>query len=329
MKEDALLRLEHIAYQYRGSDRPSLDDVSLAIGRGQIFGLLGPNGAGKTTLISLIAGLLPPQQGRFVLNAGPNGPLGGPCPLEESRRAAPTTIALVPQDNAVYPMLSVLENLQFYAGVQGLRGTERARRVGMALAFCQLERVARQSAARLSGGLRRRLNLAIGLLGDPLLLLLDEPTVGVDPQSRHFLLDSIASLRTAGKTVIYTSHYMDEVQSLCDHVAIIDHGRVLVQGTLAALTQGSAQQETQALTFSLQTPLPTALRTTLAQRMALRQTDGGNGGDVRYSATITPADLPALLLELQTQGCALRSLNLGARNLEQVFMDLTKRSLRD
>ncbi|MGJ4748767.1 ATP-binding cassette domain-containing protein, partial [Leptospira sp. SA-E8] len=117
MKDDALLRLDHIAYQYRGADRPSLDDVSLAIGRGQIFGLLGPNGAGKTTLISLIAGLLPPQQGRFILDAGPKGPLGGPCTLEESRRAAPTAIALVPQDNAVYPMLTVLENLQFYVGV--------------------------------------------------------------------------------------------------------------------------------------------------------------------------------------------------------------------
>lgn len=323
MRADALLRLEDIAYRYPGASHPSLNGVSFAIERGRIFGLLGPNGAGKTTLISLIAGLLRPQQGNMVFDTGP----GGPQPLAHARRAMPTGIALVPQDNAVYPMLTVLENLRFFAGVQGLHGAVRAQRIDMALAFGQLERVARQSAAQLSGGLRRRLNLAIGLLGDPQLLLLDEPTVGVDPQSRHFLLDSIASLRSAGKTIVYTSHYMDEVQALCDHVAIVDHGRVLVQGTLAELTQAPARQGTQALVFRLRSPLPAALQTRLEQGIALRQTGGSN--DASYSAMLDPTELPALLLDLQSQGCTLHSLSLSARNLEQVFMDLTKRSLRD
>ncbi len=306
-----LVTVDRLAYQYRRSSSPSLDGISLQIARGQIFGLLGPNGAGKTTLISLLAGLLPLQQGRITFDGQP---------LAEARRTSPTAVALVPQENAVYPMLTVLENLQFFAGVQNIAGALRTRRIAEALAFCRLEQVTHKPAAQLSGGLRRRLNLAIGLLGDPQLLLLDEPTVGVDPQSRHFLLDSIATLRGAGKTVVYTSHYMDEVQTLCDTVAIIDQGRVLVQGSLADIASSGREQ----LEFSLRAPLPAALQASLQARVQLQAT-----GPARYTAQLPIADLPTLLTELQTQGCELLSLAHGQQNLEQIFMRLTKRSLRD
>ncbi len=306
-----LVSVDQLAYQYRRSSSPSLAGVSLQITRGEIFGLLGPNGAGKTTLISLLAGLLPLQQGRITLDGQP---------LDQARRAQPTAVALVPQENAVYPMLTVLENLQFFAGVQHISGALRTQRIEQALAFCRLEQVTHKQASQLSGGLRRRLNLAIGLLGDPQLLLLDEPTVGVDPQSRHFLLDSIATLRSAGKTVVYTSHYMDEVQTLCDTVAIIDQGQVLVQGSLAEIASSAREQ----LEFSLRAPLPAALLSELQTRIQLQTT-----GTARYTGQLPIADLPALLAELQTQGCELLSLAHGQQNLEQTFMRLTKRSLRD
>jgi len=306
-----LVAVDQVSYQYRRSVSPSLDGISLQIRRGQIYGLLGPNGAGKTTLISLLAGLLPMQQGSIQF-AGQ--------PLLAARRATPSAVALVPQENAVYPMLTVLENLQFFAGVQNIRGTLRAQRIAEAVHFCRLEQVTRKPAAQLSGGLRRRLNLAIGLLGDPELLLLDEPTVGVDPQSRHFLLDSIATLRDAGKTVVYTSHYMDEVQTLCDALAIIDQGRVLVQGSLAEL---AASERTQ-LEFRLQAPLPAPLRDALQQRIGLQET-----GTAQYSGLLPLAELPRFLVELQGHGCELRNLAYGQQNLEQIFMRLTRRSLRD
>jgi ABC-2 type transport system ATP-binding protein len=307
----ALVSVDQLSYQYRRSNTPSLDSISLQIARGKIFGLLGPNGAGKTTLISLLASLLPLQQGRITFDGQP---------LAEARRASPTAVALVPQENAVYPMLTVLENLQFFAGVQNIAGALRTRRIAEALAFCRLEQVTHKAAAQLSGGLRRRLNLAIGLLGDPQLLLLDEPTVGVDPQSRHFLLDSIATLRAAGKTVVYTSHYMDEVQTLCDTVAIIDQGQVLVQGSLAEIAS-SAREE---LEFNLRAPLPPALQASLQERIQLQTT-----GSARYTGQLPITGLPALLAELQAQGCELLSLAHGQQNLEQTFMRLTKRSLRD
>ncbi|QDF95379.1 ABC transporter [Azoarcus sp. DD4] len=307
-----MLRARDLAYRYRPEQAPALDGVSLEVAAGSLFGLLGPNGAGKTTLISLVAGLLAPQGGSLEYDGRP---------LAEARRAQPNAIALVPQDYAFYPTLTVTENLAFFAGVQGIAGTLARSRVAEALAFGQLENYARRQAGELSGGLKRRLNLAIGLLADPQLLLLDEPTVGVDPQSRHFLLDAIRRLRDAGKTVIYTSHYMDEVEALCEHVAIVDHGRVLVQGTLAEVLRDTEP----VLTLRLDRALPAGLAADWQMRhpgLAM------NAEDIRLPGV--PADaLPGLLAELAAAGCTPHSLGYGEQNLEQLFMRLTKRSLRD
>jgi ABC-2 type transport system ATP-binding protein len=302
-----LLDIQQVAYQYRQAPTPSLNGISLSIAAGEIFGLLGPNGAGKTTLISLISGLLPLQQGdiRYEGQA-----------LETARRAQASVVALVPQENAVYPMLTVQENLAFFAGVQGIHGALARERTAQALAFCQLEPMARKLASQLSGGLRRRLNLAIGLLGDPRLLLLDEPTVGVDPQSRHFLLESIAALRERGVTVIYTSHYMDEVEALCDRVAIIDHGQVLVQGTLEDI----AALDSDHLELRLRSSLSEALCT----QWGLKALNPGH-----YEGRRPASTLPELLSALQREGGELLSVNQGRQDLEQVFMRLTRRSLRD
>ena len=299
-----MLKVDGVSYRYRDAAVPALQDVSLTLPSGGIYGLLGPNGAGKTTLISLLAGLLTVADGNISLNGQP---------LAEARAANPRAIALVPQDYAFYPMLTVAENLAFFAGALGLARDERRQQIDTA----RLEQVTGKRAEQLSGGLRRRLNLAIGLLGRPQLLLLDEPTVGVDPQSRSFLLESIAALPAAGTTVLYTSHYMEEVEAICQRVAILDQGRVLSEGTLddlLATADSSAEIE-------LDRPLPPAL----AERYAATDLGHFKFG-LFFRSTVEAA---RLLDELAEAGCSVRQLHVGRQNLEQLFMRLTRRSLRD
>lgn len=303
-----MLSIDGVSYQYRSASTPALHEITLAIPEGSVFGLLGPNGAGKTTLISLLAGLLNLAGGQIRFKNQP---------LATARRTDPRAIALVPQDYAFYPMLSVAENLRFFAGALGLSGNELIARTDSAIAFGRLEQVIGKRAEALSGGLRRRLNLAIGLLGKPQLLLLDEPTVGVDPQSRHFLLDAIAALPAAGTTVIYTSHYMEEVEAICQHIAIIDQGRVLAAGTLADMLRDPEPQ----LELHLEQNLPPALASHYAAEAI-----GTTKYRLKLPSTVT---LSILLDELAAAGCKVRDLSYGQHNLEQVFMRLTKRSLRD
>jgi ABC-2 type transport system ATP-binding protein len=225
------LNLEALSFRYSARGEAVLDQITLAIPAGGIFGLLGPNGAGKTTLISILAGQLRGATGNISV---------GDEPLEALRRRRPHSLGLVPQEYAFYPMLSCAENLRFFGAMQGLAGARLKERVAAAAGFARIENALARRAGRLSGGLKRRLNLAIGLLAEPEILLLDEPTVGVDPQSRAFLLESIRSHAGAGRTILYTSHYMEEVEAICDHVAIIDHGRVLVSGALSQVIRGAS-----------------------------------------------------------------------------------------
>ncbi|MDR3213590.1 MAG: ABC transporter ATP-binding protein [Azoarcus sp.] len=307
-----MIRIDRLRYRYRAAQPLALDGVSLDIERGGIYGLLGPNGAGKTTLISLLAGLLAPQDGGITIDGEP---------LAVWRAVHPAAIALVPQDYAFYPMLTVAENLAFFAGVQGLPRRQRQENCAEAMAFACLEAVAGRRAGELSGGLRRRLNLAIGLTGAPEVLLLDEPTVGVDPQSRRFMLDAVKRFAAAGRTVLYTSHYMDEVEAVCADVAIIDHGKVLTAGTLADVRRGGAS----ALRLTLVRPLPEALAADWRARFpAMTATDNRVDFPGLASDGLAP-----LLTELAAAGVAVEHVAYGAPNLEQVFMRLTHHSLRD
>jgi len=242
-------------------------------------------------------------------------------PLAEARAANPRAIALVPQDYAFYPMLTVAENLRFFAGVLGLGSRDIKTQSEAAIAFARLEQVTGKRAEQLSGGLRRRLNLAIGLLGQPQLLLLDEPTVGVDPQSRHFLLDAIAALPAAGTTVIYTSHYMEEVEAICQRIAIVDQGRVLTEGSLADILHSPEPQ----VDLELDRPLPADI----SERYATTSL-GHFKFRLFFPSTVEiTSEISRLLDQLTTAGCTVSRLSLGQQNLEQVFMNLTKRSLRD
>jgi len=303
-----MLVVDGVSYRYRDAASPALQGISLHIPAGGIYGLLGPNGAGKTTLISLLAGLLTAADGKIALHGQP---------LATARAANPRAIALVPQDYAFYPMLTVTENLRFFAGILGLSGAALKTQIDSAIAFARLEQVVAKRAGELSGGLRRRLNLAIGLLGQPQLLLLDEPTVGVDPQSRHFLLESIAALPAAGTTVIYTSHYMEEVEAICQQIAIIDQGKVLTEGRLADIL--ASPEPVLDITLDRELPADIATRHTASA-----------SGELKYALKLaSTAELPRLLDELAVTGCGVRQLSFGQHDLEQVFMRLTNRSLRD
>jgi ABC-2 type transport system ATP-binding protein len=303
-----MLAIDGISFRYPGAPEAALAGVDLNVPAGGVYGLLGPNGAGKTTLISLLSGLLTATGGTLSVDGQP---------LAGFRREHPHAIALVPQEHAFYPMLTVAENLAFFAGVLGFAGGACASAIEAAVAFARLEQVTGKRGEQLSGGLRRRLNLAIGLLGAPRLLLLDEPTVGVDPQSRSFLLESIAGLPAAGTTVIYTSHYMEEVEAICQRIAILDRGQVLADGTLAELLR---DEETTA-EFELDRPPPAAIAGAL-------ETVPGSDLKFRLRAGST-ATLAALLDQLAVAGCSVRQLAFGRQNLEQLFMRLTRRSLRD
>ncbi|HZR70080.1 MAG TPA: ABC transporter ATP-binding protein [Burkholderiales bacterium] len=307
-----MLSIEGLSFRYPRGDADVLNDVALAIPAGGIFGLLGPNGAGKTTLISIIAGQLRVDAGRVAF-AGE--------PLDALRRRRPHCLGLVPQEHAFYPMLTCAENLRFFAGAQGLAGARLRERVAAVAAFARIEDVLGRRAGQLSGGLKRRLNLAVGLLTEPDIVLLDEPTVGVDPQSRAFLLDSIRSLAGPGRVIVYTSHYMEEVQAICDRIAIIDRGRVLLSGALDDVLRDASNL----LTLRLRAPLPQWLASEWTARYAL-----ADDGEARYRLRLPDASAIAGTIEsARAAGCEPLAVAYGERDLEQLFMQLTHRSLRD
>lgn len=266
----------------------AVDDLSLELVRGEVFGLLGPNGAGKTTTVNLMVGLLTPDGGSIEID-------GGGSPTDAATRGK---LGVAPQSLALYDNLTGEENLAFFGRMYGLAGAVLRERVGWALDFVGLTQRGRDRAKTYSGGMKRRLNLAIALVHDPPLLLLDEPTVGVDPQSRNAIFDNIRSLQSRGVTIIYTTHYMEEAQRLCDRVAVLDHGKLLALDTVDGLISKHGRK---------------SVVTAVTEH-----------GEVRVETN----DPVAELNRLQSNG-RLLSFHLDRPNLEAVFLNLTGRSLRD
>lgn len=217
-----LLAAENLSYRYPKQPTLALQGIDLSLSRGQAVGLLGPNGSGKSTLINLLIGLRTPQGGRVRHG-------GGQTPV----------IAWVPQEYAFYPQLTCRENLRFFVSMLGVPAAEATARIERVAGACALQEFADKLAHHCSGGVRRRLNIAIALLQQPDVLLLDEPTVGVDPQSRAFLLDQVRQLALAGTAILYATHYMEEVTTVCDRILLLDHGKVLASGDLRGLLLGS------------------------------------------------------------------------------------------
>ena len=289
----AALIVSDLHYRYRPDAPPAIDGVDLRLQPGEILGLLGPNGAGKSTLLRLVSGLLQPQRGRV------------------ERPPAPQ-FALVGQENAFYLRLTCRENLAFFAAAARVAEDQRKQRIDDCLRTTGLLDLAGQRAEQCSGGARRRLNLAIGLLADPALLLLDEPTANVDPQARAFLLGAVRALRARGKAVVYASHYMEEVEAICDRIAIIDSGCLIASGRLEEILGAERRLRVRVATDAVP---PTGW-----QREATSLWSKELGAQESLSAA---------LAQLEAQAIAVRNVQFGARHLEDVFLSLTRRSLRD
>jgi ABC-2 type transport system ATP-binding protein len=281
-----MLRLDNLHKRFGSVE--ALRGLSLDVPRATVFGLLGPNGAGKTTTISIAVGLLRPDSGAVNLD-------GAGSPVDPSVRRR---IGVAPQAIALYDELTAAENLDFFATLYGLDRAIRRARTDDLLARVGLTDRARDRVKVFSGGMKRRLNLAAALIHDPPLVLLDEPTAGVDPQSRNAILDIVRSLRDEGRTVLYTTHYMEEAQRICDRVAIVDHGRVLAEGTVDELiaSRGGASVVT-------------------------IETDAGH---IRIETADPVAELTARL-----RSPDIRGVRVDRPDLESVFLHLTGRSLRD
>jgi len=295
----------------------AVDGVSFEARAGEILGLLGPNGAGKSTTIGLIAGLLRPDRGSVRID----GKL-----LAGDTDPAKRSLGLVPQEVALIEELPARVNLEVFGALYGLSGRLLDARAAEALALTGLAERAKDLPRHFSGGMKRRLNIACALLHRPAVLLLDEPTVGVDPQSRNAIFETLESLSAAGHTLIYTTHYMEEVERLCERVVIIDHGRVLAADTVAALLKGDAALSRLMLEYD---PVPDR-----AARAALAALPGVRGVEVEGSeVTLTTADLgavaPRALELLAAHGLSCRRLATRAATLEDVFLSLTGRRLRD
>lgn len=308
-----MLCVSGLHYRYPAAATPALVDFSLEARRGEILGLLGPNGAGKSTLVAHLAGLLQADGGEIEVDGES---------LAQLRRRAPTCIAIAPQDFAFYPMLSVAENLRCFAAASRLSGAAARQAIARALAATCLEGFAGTRAEYLSGGLKRRLNLAIALLPTPEMIVLDEPTVGVDPQSRAFLLETVRGLAATGMAVIYASHYMEEIEAIADRVVIVDHGRVLREGPLAELlAQARGQVEVQ-----LEAPLDGDALAALAGDIDGQLKVTGVHLKLELAADASPV---AALACIEARGGCIRDARFGRHSLERVFLSLTDTRLRD
>jgi ABC-2 type transport system ATP-binding protein len=295
----------------------AVSDVSFTVDAGELVGLLGPNGAGKSTTVGMIAGIVPPDAGEVRINGKA---------LEGDTDPAKAAIGLIPQDLALFEELPARENLHFFGSLYGLAGAALDQAIASGLEFVGLADRARDKVKTFSGGMKRRLNLAAGLLHDPQLVLLDEPTVGIDPQSRNAIFDNLEALRGRGKSIVYTTHYMEEAERLCDRIVIVDHGRVIANDTvrgLYGLLPGSRRLSVE-LRGDAGAGLAEAVR-------ALPAVASAQIIDGLLTAVLDDlaAGAPGVLSLLQQRGVAYDHVVSERGDLQTVFLTLTGRSLRD
>ena len=311
----ALLEIRNLTKRF--GTLTAVQHVNLAVPAGEIFGLLGPNGAGKTTTVSIVCGLLSPTEGDVTVD--------GHSVFKEPM-AVRRMVGVVPQELALYGALSGRENLVFFGRMQEIPARFLQERVRAVLNIVGLTDRQNDRVATYSGGMKRRLNVAIGLLNQPGLLILDEPTVGVDPQSRNNILETLRELNRQGVTMLYTSHYMEEVEFLCSHIAIMDHGRVIADGSQEELQRRAGGRDV--ISVRLADEADGELRTRL---MALPGVETVELGDhaVRITATSGRVLLAPLVAELAGTGTTVTAIEVKEPNLEDLFLSLTGTSLRD
>jgi ABC-2 type transport system ATP-binding protein len=308
----------------RYGDLTALDGVSLAVEKGEVFGLLGPNGAGKTTLLSIASCLLRPTSGEVRVE-------GRPVSEREVRRL----VGLVPQEVAVYGQLTARENLNFFGELYGLRGAALRQRTELVLKATGLEHRADGRVSTFSGGMKRRLNLGAALMHHPPLLLMDEPTTGVDPQSRNHIFEEVRRLNVEGTTIIYTSHYMEEVQALCSRIAIIDSGKVVACDSLTGLLRllgGPVRFRVSHVDGPLLDALAGLPDAHLVESPVLAAESRNGPAEaplLELRCRDVRSTVPRLLGLLDRLGVKLLDLQTEEPSLERVFLDLTERTLRD
>ncbi len=324
-EDDDVLRCDGLSLSF--GERLAVDDLSFAVRRGETYGLLGPNGSGKTTTISMIAGILTPDRGSVVVSG---------LSISAGSRGGKSAIGLVPQEIALYEDLSATENLRFFGRLQGMSGSRLDTRVGEVLDVVGLADRADDRIGEYSGGMKRRANIAAGLLHEPELLILDEPTVGVDPQSRNQILESIEALGGEGLSVLYTTHYMEEAERLCDRIGILDRGRLIAEGTRRELVARIGEHDLIIFAGSISddetagdmgeeaTELASSLGR-IDQVVDVQVTSRG----IEVLTDSATAVLPPAVGRLAESSFQIASIDVREPNLESVFLDLTGRALRD
>lgn len=297
-------------------DVSAVSRMSLRIEKGELFGLLGPNGAGKTTLIKLMTGLLQPDSGNLEIDG-----LNPARQTMDFRRM----IGLVPQELSFYGELSARENISYFAGLYGLKKQEKKDAVDRALEFTGLQGNEKKQAKSFSGGMKRRLNIACGIVHSPRVLFLDEPTVGIDPQSRHHILKSVEQLRHDGCTIVYTTHYMEEAESICSRIAILDQGKIIAQGDKKELQQLVRDYSCLKIRLDRHEKLDSEA---LLKIPGVESAEIHNG-ILHVNSEIAIHNVNQICLELNRQDLIILDIQNDAPNLENVFLKLTGRNLRD
>ena len=309
-----ILEVKNLSKMFK--DKVAVDSVSFGVMEGEAYGLLGPNGAGKSTTIGMIFGLLRPTSGQVIVNG---------LPLVKQPEKAKACMGYVPQEIALYPELTATENLYYWGRMYGLGGTKLTQRVGDVLEIVGLSDRAKSKIDTFSGGMKRRVNIAAALLHEPKVLIMDEPTVGVDPQSRNHILETVKKLNAAGLTIVYTSHYMEEVEYLCTRIGIIDHGKIIAEGTVPELRRIIGETATITLKVS---DLPEGMLAAL-QSLTELTTVVANQETLQIATNDAALALSAVTQVLADYRVKLRSVDIKEANLEAVFLHLTGRALRD
>lgn len=307
-----MIRVEGLVKRF--GDIHAVDGVSFEVREGEIYGLLGPNGAGKTTTFSMIAGLLGADAGRVTVG----GVDVAADPLGVKRQ-----LGVVPQEVAVYEELTARENLRLWAGLYGLAGSELDEAVDRALDEVGLAGRSKEPVERFSGGMKRRLNLSLGLVHRPKVVLLDEPTVGIDPQARASILEVVRRTATEGAAVLYTTHYLEEAERLCDRIGIIDHGKLLAEGTLTELKALVAEEEIVTLFGGFD---PGAARSELEQLPGVKILSSSDG---KLAFTAGGKGAAGMLGEIFGRGLTVDRVSIEPPSLNGLFLKLTGRELRD
>ncbi len=298
----------------RYGDILAVSDISFSVSEGEIYGLLGPNGAGKSTIINIITGLIKKDKGTVTI---------GGMDLDKSLNQVKYMMGIVPQDLAIYNDLTAYQNVSFFGSLYGLKGAELRRKSMDTLALVGLEDKAKSKVKTFSGGMKRRLNIACGLVHRPKLLILDEPTVGIDPQSRNHIMESVLKLNKEGMTILYTTHYMEEAEQLCNRIAIMDTGQIVAQGNLAEL-RGLIEEHWFINLNVKGTPPLEALR----KVAGVEQIDV-SGNTLRFRCSSKNSQLRDILDVLAEHHTEILDMATQEPNLEDVFLTLTGKRLRD